>query len=642
MRRLAILLVTVMLVASIGIALALASNETSGPTVNPSADLPSFSPGSLGGPVDESPGAPESFAFGVGGSPDPAGTGAQSRLWFNDGSWWGVFLTSSSADQRIFRLDAASLTWTDTGVVVDDRAYAKVDAQWDGEHLLVASAGEQADVRHALRVNRFSYNPASGEYRRNANFPVPVTAAGVTGATLARAGDGRLWVAYRDGDRLILDHSLDSDLSWQGPIALDVATGPVDAVAIAAVGERIGLVWTLTTDDALQVAWLDPALGTDGWSAAPPVAIPGLHFGPDEIGIAVDRSPGAERLFVGLRTSADRAADRQRLAPQVVVAELGPEVDPITYLVGRVEEQHGGPSLVIDGEARVLHVVMAAPSGGGTIYQKTASLDRLEFSGGLGQPLIPATEALPELGSPTTTKQSIDVGSGLVVAATDPTVDRWGFGSLGVAPVTAQPSPGPDDRDMLVNYTFNGLAVGDVPPGWEVDGDPLPEFTVVSLTGSDSSARLTATTADARACTQFAGGEGDVLRAGADVLFNEPSTGDMKLLQLRGRGGEAASIRLREGEVVYADGDTRVRSELVLEPGRWYRVVLGLDLAARTYGVEVRDAVDDEVLLEDAGLGWTAEVEAVDRVCAELSPQPGLELYLDEVRVRSRLVEGED
>ena len=195
---------------------------------------------------------------------------------------------------------------------------------------------------------------------------------------------------------------------------------------------------------------------------------------------------------------------------------------------------------------------------------------------------------------------------------------------------------------MLVNYTFNGLAVGGVGPGWEVDGDPLPEFTVVSLTGSDSSARLTATTADARACTQFAGGEGDVLRAGADVLFNEPSTGDMKLLQLRGRGGEAASIRLREDEVVYADGDTRVRSELVLEPGRWYRVVLGLDLAARNMGVEVRDAVDDEVLLEDAGLGWTAEVEAVDRVCAELSPQPGLELYLDEVRVRSRLVEGED
>ncbi len=641
MRRLAILLVTVMLLASIGIALALASNETSGPTANPSSVVPSFSPGPLGGPVGEVPGAPESFAFGEGGSPDPAGTGAQSRLWFNDGSWWGVFLTSSSADQRIFRLDAASLTWVDTGAVVDDRPYAKIDAQWDGERLLVASAGEEADERHALRVDRFSYNPASGEYRRNANFPVPVTAAGVTGATLARAADGRLWVAYRDGDRLILDHSLESDLSWHGPIALDVATGPVDAVALAAVGRRIGLVWTLTTGDSLHVAWLDPALGTDGWSAAAPVPVPGLEFGEDEIGIAVDRSPGAERLYVGLKTNAGETADRRRLAPQVVVAELRPGEDPATYLVGRVEDQHGGPSLVVDGEARLLHVVMEAPAGGGTIYRKTASLDRLEFGGGLGQALIPATEALPGLGSPTATKQSVDGGSGLVVAATDRGVDRWGFGSLGVAPVTAEPPQGPDDRAMLVNYTFNGLAVGDDPPGWEVDGDPLPAFTVVSLTGSDSSARLTATTADARTCARFAAVEGDVLRAGADVLFNEPSTGDMKLLQLRGREGEVASIRVREGEVVYADGDTRVRSGLVLEPGRWYRVVLGLDLAARTFGVQVRDAVDDAILLEDAGLAWAAEVEAVDRVCAELSPQPGLELYLDEVRVRSRLAEGE-
>ena len=33
-----------------------------------------------------------------------------------------------------------------------------------------------------------------------------------------------------------------------------------------------------------------------------------------------------------------------------------------------------------------------------------------------------------------------------------------------------------------------------------------------------------------------------------------------------------------------------------------------------------------------AGLAWTAtDVPGTDRVCAELSPQPGLELYLDNV-----------
>jgi len=634
MRRLAILLVTVMLLASIGIALALASNETREPTANPSSPLPSFAPGSLGGPIAEVPRSPEAFAFGTGG--DPAGSGAQSRLWFNDGSWWGVFLTSTSADQRIFRLDATAEAWIDTGVVVDDRSNAKVDVLWDGDRLLVASAGEGAQERHALRLNRFGYDPATGQYLRSPNFPLRLTAAGVTGATLARAGDGRLWVAYREGARLTLDHSLESDQQWNGPVTLDVAPGRVDAVGMATVGRRIGLVWTLTTEDALRVAWLDPELGTDGWTADPPIPIPALQFGEDAIGMAVDRSPGAERLFVGLRTSADRVTDRQRLAPLVVVAQLRPGADAVTHLVSRVEDAHGGPSLVVDAEARLLHVVMGAPVSGGTIYRKSVSLDRLEFAGGVGQPIIPASAELPSLGSPTMTKQSVDRGTGIVVAATDPSVDLWGFGSLGVAPTTAEPPVDPDDRALLLNYTFSGLAEGDDPPGWEVDGDPLPEFAVVSLSGSNSSARLSATTTDARTCAGFTVEGAEQLRAGANTLFNAPSTGDIRLLQLRGRGGEAAAVRLREGEVVYTDGDTRVRTGLILNPGRWYRITLALELATRTYGVQVRDVVDDEILLEDSGLGWTAQIEVVDRVCSEISPQAGLELYLDDVRVRSR------
>jgi hypothetical protein len=223
-----------------------------------------------------------------------------------------------------------------------------------------------------------------------------------------------------------------------------------------------------------------------------------------------------------------------------------------------------------------------------------------------------------------------------VVAATDPSVDLWGFGSLGVAPTTAEPPVDPDDRALLLNYTFSGLAEGDDPPGWEVDGDPLPEFAVVSLSGSNSSARLSATTTDARTCAGFTVEGAEQLRAGANTLFNAPSTGDIRLLQLRGRGGEAAAVRLREGEVVYTDGDTRVRTGLILNPGRWYRITLALELATRTYGVQVRDVVDDEILLEDSGLGWTAQIEVVDRVCSEISPQAGLELYLDDVRVRSR------
>ena len=632
MRRLGILLVAAMLLGSIGIAVVLASREAVLPTAQPSQDLPSFAPGSLGGPVGEAPEAPESFAFGPAGSPNPSGTGAQSRLWYNDGAWWGVFLTSSSADHRIFRLDATSLTWVATGVVVDDRTYAKVDVLWDGDRLLVASAGEGADERQALRLNRFSYDPSSRQYRRDANFPLPLTAGGVVGATLARGEDGRLWVAYRDGARLVLDHSLDSDLSWQGPIALDLATGPVDAVAIASVGPRIGLVWTATSEDALHSAWLDPAEGNETWSVASPTPIASLRFGEDDIGIAVDQSPGAERMFVGLRTSADHAPDRGPLDPQVVVAELRPDAEVQVSLVSRVKDLHGGPTLVVDADARLLHVIMAAPASGGAIDIQTASLDSIEFAAGAGQELIPASSTLPKLVSPSSTKQSVDGGTGLVVAAADPSVGRWGFASIGLAPSPETPTANPQERNLLVNYTFDGLATGSAVAGWEVDGEPIPSYVIVALSGSDRSARLDGTAGEARTCTTYPLVEDGVLRAGSYVLFNELPADDLKLLQLRGPGGELAAIRLREGEVVYTDGDTRVRSELILDPGRWYRAVLTLDIPSRTYGVEVRDRAGDRVLLRDAGLAWTdTDVPGTDRVCAELSPQPGLELYLDNV-----------
>jgi hypothetical protein len=634
-RRLAILLVTLMLVLSIGIAAVLSSQQTDDQVSQPSGRPPSVQPGSSQPLPTESPSAPAGFAFGPANTPSPAVSGAQSRLWVNDGAWWGVFLTRVTADQRIFRLDATTLTWIDTGVVVDDRPSARMDVVWDGRRLVVASAGPSPNERHALRITRFRYDAEAGEYRRDANYPVTITAGGVDEVTVARAPDGRLWVAYSLAGQLVVDHSLDSDLMWRGPFVPDLVTGAVDAAVIASVGSSIALVWAPASGDAVHIAWHDAAGGEDVWVSGTPAPVPGLGWGDDEFGLAVDGSPGVERLFIGVRTSASEDPGRDRLDPHVVLIEFRRDAEPVSYLLARIQDELGAPTLVIDADARQIHALMPAPASGGAINLKTASLDSLQFATGPGAPFIQPSNPVLALRAPTSTKQSLDRESGMVLAAADPAAGQWGFGSLSVTPTVSEPPPGSDDRELLANYTFNGLAPGDDPPGWELDGEPVPAFTIVHLTGSNSSARLSSTTTDARACARFTPVEADILRAGASALFNASSSGDMKFVQLRGQGGEAASIRLREGEVVYADGDTRVRTELLLAPGRWYRATLSLDRASRTFGVQIADVADDELLLQDAGLRWTTEVEAVDQVCAEVSPQPGLELYLDDVRVRS-------
>ena len=133
----------------------------------------------------------------------------------------------------------------------------------------------------------------------------------------------------------------------------------------------------------------------------------------------------------------------------------------------------------------------------------------------------------------------------------------------------AAPTANPQERSLLVNYTFDGLATGSAVAGWEVDGEPVPSYEIVALSGSDRSARLDGTTGDARTCTRYPLVEEGVLRAGSYVLFNESPADDLKLLQLRGPGGELAAIRLRQGEVVYTDGD----SARALRAHRWIPVV---------------------------------------------------------------------
>jgi len=80
----------------------------------------------------------------------PTGEKPQSKLWFNDGYWWGSLFNSGTEEFRIHRLNWATQTWTDTGVALDDRPSTRADVLWDG------GAGKLYVASH-----RFSDTPAS-------------------------------------------------------------------------------------------------------------------------------------------------------------------------------------------------------------------------------------------------------------------------------------------------------------------------------------------------------------------------------------------------------------------------------------------------------------------------------------------------
>jgi hypothetical protein len=66
-------------------------------------------------------GLPRSFKPEVRCPQGPTAAKTQSKLWFNDGLWWGILFDLSSEEFHIYRYDLTEDTWKDTGILVDGR-----------------------------------------------------------------------------------------------------------------------------------------------------------------------------------------------------------------------------------------------------------------------------------------------------------------------------------------------------------------------------------------------------------------------------------------------------------------------------------------------------------------------------------------
>ncbi|MCX6049043.1 MAG: hypothetical protein NT075_28410 [Chloroflexi bacterium] len=113
----------------------------------------------------------------------PTGEKPESKLWWNDGYWWGNFYKPSvtanplDGENHIYRLNWGTQTWEDTGVVVDTRDNAKADVLWDQANntLYIASHGYRDTASPSINQNgklfKYTYNPLTQTYTQVAGFP---------------------------------------------------------------------------------------------------------------------------------------------------------------------------------------------------------------------------------------------------------------------------------------------------------------------------------------------------------------------------------------------------------------------------------------------------------------------------------------
>ena len=100
--------------------------------------------------------------------------------------------------------------------------------------------------------------------------------------------------------------------------------------------------------------------------------------------------------------------------------------------------------------------------------------------------------------------------------------------------------------------------------------------------------RLASAGADVRACRDIPEIPGAALTVRARVRLTRVALDDATILSVRGSGGETATIRVTNKQVLaWFDGATKVRSTATLPTGRFFIVTAIIDQANKTYDLRV-------------------------------------------------------
>ena len=386
------------------------------------------------------------FNYGS-GTANPTSEKPQSKLWFNDGTWWGTLWDPSTQDWYIYRFDWAAQKWDKTSTLVEKRHNARPDVLWDGSHLYVATAPNSTSATDQnAYVRRFSYNQATKTYTLDQGFPATVASGTTETIVLDKDSTGKLWVTFTQGSKVYVNRSLTNDSSWGTPFVLPVNGTSVSSDDISAViafdrrnaPPQIGVMWSNQTDGNFYFATHRDGDADNVWQGQ--IAAGGIKAADDHINLKSLEADSSGRVFAAVKTSFSDLANRDANAPNIWVLvrdTQGAWKQPVTF--GRVKDDHTRPIVVIDEQHRNLYVFATAPvSPGGTIYYKRASLDNISFPEGLGTPFIKSSTDTT-INNATSSKQNANSTTGILVLAADDTSKYYLHNTIDLAGVDTTP-----------------------------------------------------------------------------------------------------------------------------------------------------------------------------------------------------------
>ena len=365
----------------------------------------------------------------------PTGSKPESKLWWNDGSWWASMWAGSGQGFHIFRLNLGTQSWTDTGTQLDDRSGTRSDALWDGSHLYVAShvfstcGCSTPAAGFPSRLYRYSYNVTTKSYTLDAGFPVQLNNTKTETLVIDKDSTGTLWATWAQSNKVMVTHTQNGDdHSWATPFVLPVtgaSTLSSDDISsvVAFGGNKIGLMWSNQTDSTMYFAYHLDGAADSSWTANPALSSP--LYADDHINLKSLQSDGSGRVFAVTKTSLNDPANPNPNDPLVLLSVFTPGAGWATYPVWRVSDGVTRPILFIDESNFVLHVFASSSTSGGRILEKTSPINSISFVVGTGTVFM-KDGGSNSLNDATSAKQNLTSASGLVIlASNDATGYYW-------------------------------------------------------------------------------------------------------------------------------------------------------------------------------------------------------------------------
>ena len=354
------------------------------------------------------------------GNSNPTAEKPESKLWFNDGIWWGALWDSASPRRHeIFRLDTGTQTWTSTNVPIDSRAGTHVDALWDGTKLYVASHifTTSPKLGGPSNLYRYSYNAATDTYTLDPGFPAVINSENTEALVIDRDSFGNLWATWMRAGQVRVSHTSGNDAVWGAPFVLPTS-GAANATtddmsSLIAFSGRIGVMYSNQNDDTMHFAVHVDGAADSAWTHENAYGSPGSNKADDHINL---KTFGG-KVYAATKTS---LGGSNPLVNLLVRDTNGIWTD---HLFGTAvsTQDHTRPIVLIDATSGVVHMFATGSSPGSTtydlIYEKTSPLANISFAPGAGTPFIDPDGSTPQVNNATSTKQNLTSDMGLVVIA---------------------------------------------------------------------------------------------------------------------------------------------------------------------------------------------------------------------------------